>query len=114
MAYYTKHIFFCTNQKSQNRACCANHQADDMRNYMKRQLKNSKRHGAGKCRVNLAGCMGRCQQGPVLVVYPEGVWYSYSSIKDIDEIIEKHIMKGIIVERLLLSQSALPETSSAE
>jgi (2Fe-2S) ferredoxin len=53
-------------------------------------------------RVNKAGCLDRCAGGPVAVVYPEGVWYSFIDNQDIDEIIDSHLKKGQIVERLVL------------
>ena len=56
--------------------------------------------GAGKVRVNKAGCLDRCAAGPVAVVYPEGVWYSYVDTQDIDEIIDSHLKNGQVVERL--------------
>ena len=58
--------------------------------------------GAGKVRVNKAGCLDRCAAGPVAVVYPEGVWYTYVDEQDIDEIIEEHLQRGRVVERLRL------------
>jgi len=51
-------------------------------------------------RINTAGCLDRCQEGPVLVVYPEGVWYTYIDQSDVDEIIKEHLVNGHIVERL--------------
>ena len=55
-----------------------------------------------KIRVNLAGCMNRCSEGPVLVIYPEGTWYTFVDETDIDEIIQSHIINGTKVERLEL------------
>ncbi len=49
-----------------------------------------------------AGCLDRCEQGPVVVIYPEGTWYTYLDESDIDEIVEKHLVQGEIVERLLI------------
>ena len=54
----------------------------------------------GKVRINSAGCLDRCEQGPVLVVYPEAVWYTYVDRDDIDEIVEEHLVNGRVVERL--------------
>jgi len=53
-------------------------------------------------RVNIAGCMDRCSEGPVLVIYPEGVWYTYTDQGDIDEIIDQHLVHGQPVARLRL------------
>ena len=56
--------------------------------------------GAGKIRVNQAGCLDRCEEGPVCVVYPEGTWYTYVDETDVDEIIESHLVDGNPVDRL--------------
>ena len=57
--------------------------------------------GAGKVRVNKAGCLDRCAGGPIAVVYPEAVWYTYVDEQDIDEIVESHLKNGKVVERLV-------------
>ena len=56
--------------------------------------------GVGRARVNQAGCLDRCEQGPVMVVYPEGVWYRYANEADVDEIVAEHLLKGQPVSRL--------------
>jgi len=58
--------------------------------------------GEGQIRINSSGCLDRCELGPVIVVYPEGVWYSYLDESDVDEIIDSHLLNGKVVERLLL------------
>jgi (2Fe-2S) ferredoxin len=57
-------------------------------------------NGPGKIRINKAGCLDRCEEGPVLVVYPEGIWYTYIDEEDIDEIVDSHLIAGKPVERL--------------
>lgn len=59
--------------------------------------------GPGKIRVNKAGCLDRCAQGPVMVIYPEGIWYTMVDQEDVEEIIQSHLINGIPVERLQLS-----------
>ena len=71
-----------------------------MQAYAKERVKALGQSGAGKVRVNKAGCLDRCEQGPVMVVYPEGVWYTFVDHKDIDEIVESHLVGGTPVERL--------------
>lgn len=71
-----------------------------MRGYAKDKIRALNLSGKGKFRVNSAGCMDRCDEGPVLVVYPDGVWYTYVDKHDIDEIIEEHLLHGRIVTRL--------------
>ena len=100
MSFYQHHIFFCTNQRAAGETCCNNRGAQEVRAYAKDRIKALGLDGAGKVRVNSAGCFGRCDEGPVLVVYPEGVWYTYAGKEDIDAIIEQHIVYGRIVERL--------------
>ena len=68
---------------------------------IKAQVKAAGLAGAGKVRVNKAGCLDRCAAGPVAVVYPEGTWYTYVDAADIDEIVESHLKNGQVVERLV-------------
>lgn len=100
MSYYEKHVFFCTNQRDDGKACCGDRGSADLREYAKARTKALGIAGAGRVRVNIAGCMGRCEEGPVLVVYPEGTWYTYEDRDDIDEIIEEHLVKGRVVDAL--------------
>lgn len=101
MSYYEKHLFFCTN-KREGRQCCQDAGADELRHYLKKRVKALGLSGKGKIRVNSAGCLDRCAEGPVLVIYPEGVWYTYQNKEDLDEILEQHILHGQPVTRLLL------------
>ena len=66
----------------------------------------------GKVRVNKAGCLDACQYGPAMVVYPDEVWYSYANENDVREIVESHLGRGEVVERLLLSKKRTVKTSS--
>ncbi|MCG2633783.1 MAG: (2Fe-2S) ferredoxin domain-containing protein [Gammaproteobacteria bacterium] len=99
---YQQHVFVCTNQRSDGRKCCADGGAVELRDYAKQRLKELGQHGRGKVRVNASGCLDYCGRGPVLVIYPAGVWYSYETQADIDEIIDTHLLGGEIVERLRL------------
>ncbi len=101
-SFYKHHIFFCLNKRDGGRECCHDKNAEAMQAYAKKRVKQLGLSGAGAVRVNKAGCLDRCEEGPVLVVYPEGVWYTYVDKADVDEIIEKHVIGGEIVERLRL------------
>lgn len=103
-SYYQRHIFFCLNERSQGENCCAQHGAQQAFEHCKASIKTLGLAGKGGVRVNKAGCLDRCAGGPVAVVYPEGVWYSYVDQGDIDEIVEKHLKDGQFVERLLLPE----------
>src|SRR3990167_2516025 len=100
--YYKRHIFFCLNQRSHGEACCADHRAQEAFDRCKSQVKAAGLDGPGKVRVNKAGCLDRCAAGPVAVVYPDAVWYTYMDDSDIDEIVESHLKNGQVVERLLI------------
>ena len=99
--YYQRHIFFCLNDRPNGKESCAHHNAQEGFDRCKSQVKAAGLSGAGKVRVNKAGCLDRCAAGPVAVVYPEGVWYTYIDNADIDEIVESHLKNGKIVERLV-------------
>ena len=99
-SYYRYHVFFCVNQREGGQPCCADKGAVALRDYAKARIKALKLDGRGQVRINQAGCMDRCSQGPTIVVYPEGVWYSYAGQSDIDEIIEEHLRHGRPVARL--------------
>ena len=100
MSYYACHVFFCCNQRDEGRACCNDKGASAMRDYAKRRVKELGLAGEGKARINLAGCLDRCEEGPCIAVYPDAVWYTYVDRADIDEIIEEHVTHGWVVERL--------------
>lgn len=100
MSHFKHHLFFCCNQREAGETCCNNHGATALRGYAKDRVKALKLAGPGKVRVNQAGCLDRCDEGPVLVVYPEAVWYTYVDQSDIDEIIDEHLVHGRIVARL--------------
>ena len=101
-AYYQRHVFFCCNQRPADdpRGCCNAKGASRVRDYAKQKVKELGLAGPGKVRVNQAGCLDRCAEGPVIVVYPDGVWYTYVDEEDVDEIISEHLVNGRIVERL--------------
>jgi (2Fe-2S) ferredoxin len=99
--YFKRHIFFCLNERKNNEACCSQHNAQAAFDRCKSRVKELGLAGPGEVRVNKAGCLDRCAGGPVAVVYPEGVWYSYVDTSDIDEIVESHLKNGQVVQRLV-------------
>jgi (2Fe-2S) ferredoxin len=102
MSYFTQHVFFCTNQREDGRQSCNQCGANTARDYVKQRCKTLGISGAGRVRINTAGCLDRCELGPVIVVYPEAVWYTYVDNEDLDEIIDSHLVNGKVVERLRL------------
>lgn len=102
MSYYRHHVFFCTNRREDGSQCCAQCGAEDLRNHLKRRSKELGIAAPGGVRVNAAGCLNRCAEGPVVVVYPQGVWYTYVDREDLEEILHEHLIGGRVVERLRL------------
>lgn len=101
MSLYRHHIFCCTNRREpgHKRGCCAEKDAEHLRNYMKASVKAL---GLKKVRVNTAGCLDRCELGPTMVIYPDGVWYGCKTKEDVDEVIKEHLQGGRVVKRLQL------------
>lgn len=100
--YYQAHVFVCTNEREPGhpRGCCRQKGGDDLRDYMKKKATGL---GLGKqVRINNAGCLDRCELGPVMVIYPEGIWYSVTSRADVDEVLQTHLVEGRRVQRLML------------
>jgi len=102
---FKKHVFFCTNNRDDNKPCCNRFDSQAMRKYAKQKTKDIGIHGDGEIRINSAGCLGHCEQGPVIVIYPEAVWYTWVDQVDVDEIIESHLVNGKIVERLQINNA---------
>ena len=103
MSYYKHHVFFCLNQRDGGEACCADQGAQAAFDHCKQAVKRAGLAGPGGARINKAGCLDRCAGGPVAVVYPEAVWYTFVDAQDIDEIVESHLKNGRPVERLMVA-----------
>ncbi len=100
MPPFEKHIFICTKERDANdpTGCCKLKGSVKIAEYFKEEVK--KRGLKGKVRANPSGCLDCCAKGPTIVVYPEAVWYSVASLEDAKEILDKHIEKNEVVERL--------------
>ena len=99
--FYKYHVFVCTNRREEYSAC-DDFDSQSMRDYMKQEMKKRQLYGEGQVRISQAGCLGRCLSGPVMVVYPQAIWYTYVDREDIDEIIESHLVNDQAVERLMI------------
>jgi len=98
--YYAYHVFFCLNQRENGETCCMDRGAEKAFDHMKARVKKLGLSGEGKVRINRAGCLDRCGEGPLLVIYPQAIWYTFVDNDDIDEIIESHLLNGNVVKRL--------------
>ncbi|NQU57615.1 MAG: (2Fe-2S) ferredoxin domain-containing protein [Rhodospirillales bacterium] len=104
MGFYQLHVFCCTNQRPEKhpRGSCAARGSVKLRDYMKARAKEL---GLLGTRINSAGCLDRCELGPAVVVYPDGIWYRMENTTDVDEILEQHLQGGKPVERLRLKDA---------
>jgi len=101
-SFYRRHVFMCVNERpaGHERGCCKEKGAEPLRNYMKAKAKAL---GLDDVRINAAMCLDRCELGPTMVIYPEGLWYTYTNQADLDEILETEVIGSRRVERLLLT-----------
>ena len=99
--YYEAHVFCCTNRRPAGppRGCCAERGGEALRDHMKNKAREL---GLKNVRINAAGCLDRCELGPTVVIYPEGVWYTVPTKEDIDEVLQTHMVEGGRVARLML------------
>ena len=99
--HYRQHVFCCVNERASDhpRGCCLHRGSLALRDYMKKRVRELR---VQKVRVNQSGCLDRCELGPTMVIYPEGIWYTYRTKEDVDEILETHLIGGSVVERLVL------------
>ncbi len=108
MPPYRRHVFICVNRRPEGhpKGCCAEKGSEEVRALFKDGLKA---RGLNRIvRANAAGCLDACASGTTVVVYPEGVWYGGVTTRDVEEIIEKHIVGGEVVERLLMRGTEPP------
>ena len=101
LLYYRRHVFCCVNTRAPGhpRGCCSAKDSVKLRAHMKAR---AKQRGLADVRINASQCLDRCEFGPTMVIYPEGVWYAPKTVADVDEIVETHLVGGGRVERLML------------
>lgn len=103
--FYHKHIFLCTNLKAVGKTCCATTGGEPFFDYFKQKLVHLGLFGPGKVRLSKSGCLGRCSQGPCMVIYPDGIWYRYNQTTDLDVIIDTHLINHQLATHLMIDQS---------
>src|SRR3990172_3990535 len=102
MGRFRQHVFVCENRRPADdpRGSCGCKGSEAIRGALKEELK--RRGLQGTVRANTAGCLDACAYGPTVVVYPEGVWYGGVRPEDVPEIVERHLMGGEPLGRLLI------------
>jgi (2Fe-2S) ferredoxin len=102
MPSFQRHVFVCINERPADhpKGCCKAKGGVEVRDRLKQEL--SARGVSKVVRANNAGCLDQCEHGVTVVVYPEQVWYGGVTVDDIPELVEKHLVGGEVVERLML------------
>lgn len=105
--HFQAHVFVCCNRRpdGHKRGSCAARGSEGLRDYMKARAKEL---GLAGVRVNMAGCLDRCEFGPTMVIYPEGIWYKVETKSDIDEVLEVYLRQKGRVTRLMLTGREVP------
>jgi len=113
MPAFERHLFVCTNERKPGhpRGCCAGAASEAVRDRLKSLAAD--KGLKGRIRINSAGCLDQCEHGPTIVVYPEGIWYGFVTLADVDEIVQSHLIAGKPVERLRLPDACLNSPSCA-
>lgn len=109
--HFRAHVFVCCNRRpdGHRRGSCAAKGSEELRDYMKARAKEL---GLRDVRINMAGCLDRCEFGPTMVIYPEGVWYSPRTRADVDAILQAHLVDGARCRRLMLTEKDVPPPKS--
>ncbi len=96
-------VFICINKKEEGKKCCAMFEPEAVFERFRALLKQKQALIPNRVKVKAVktSCLGQCAAGPNIYISPDDVWYTFSCLEDIDEIVEEHFIKGKIAERLL-------------
>lgn len=107
MPAFTHHVFVCGNvrEPGHRRGCCDPAGSQKLREAFKKELK---RAGFGSlARANHAGCLDQCEHGPVVVIYPQGIWYGRVGLPDVARIVHRTLLGGEILNDLVIDHACL-------
>jgi (2Fe-2S) ferredoxin len=103
--HFDNHVFVCCNRRPDGhpRGSCAARGSEKLRDYMKARAKEL---GLVRVRINASGCLDRCEKGPCVVIYPDGVWYHVERPEDVEAVLLRHVAGGGRVPGLMLREDA--------
>jgi (2Fe-2S) ferredoxin len=107
MPKFTCHLFVCCNRREpgHSRGCCDPEGTEALRERFKQELK--KRNLGPLVRANKAGCLDQCEQGPNVVIYPQGIWYGGVKLEDVPRIVEETVIGGRVIQELVIRDEFL-------
>lgn len=107
MGGFESHLFVCCNRREpgHRRGCCDPTGGEQLRNAFKAEVKRRKLETT--VRANVSGCLDQCEHGPVIVIYPQGIWYGHVQVSDVERILEETVIGGKILEDLLIPEECL-------
>jgi (2Fe-2S) ferredoxin len=107
LAPFERHVFVCQNARPEGapRVSCTRDGNSELAPALKKLAKAAGLDGL--IRINKSGCLDQCEHGPVVVVYPEAVWYGHVQPEDAEEIVSEHLVGGRPVERLRLADGCI-------
>ncbi len=97
---FKNHIFICVNQKAEGKACCGEERGKELVDKFKELIVQKGLNG--KVRAQRSGCLDACKFGPSIVIYPEGTYYGHVNLKDVERIIDEHVIEGKVIKELEL------------
>jgi (2Fe-2S) ferredoxin len=101
LATFERHAFFCVGE-----SCCNANESAPVWDALKDHTRELAKQGKQIYRTKV-GCLRVCQKGPLMLVYPEGVWYSNVNLANLQRIVDEHFVGGRVVEDLVFAKSEL-------
>ena len=112
MEPFRHHVFVCTQEKPEGVTCCPGNGSLHVLQALHRELGSQGLDN--EVQVTTCGCLGLCDEGPIMTTYPEGIWYRNIKEQDVAEIVSSHLRSGKVVTRLVWSDSPAMKAAATE